>query len=112
VTTALAAIERAAPVDLIFQSIAGTEAANRHFGVDLALLREARSAALSLGRGTLGDNVMYFETGQGSALSAEAHHGIDQQTPRSPRLRRRTRLRPAAGEFGGRLYRAGIPVRR
>ena len=80
VTTALAAIERGAPVDLVFQSIAGTEAANRDFGVDLALLREAREAALSLGRGTVGDNVMYFETGQGSALSAEAHHGVDQQT--------------------------------
>jgi ethanolamine ammonia-lyase large subunit len=80
VTTALAAIARGAPVDLVFQSVAGTEAANRHFGVDLALLREARDAALSLGRFTIGDNVMYFETGQGSALSAEAHHGVDQQT--------------------------------
>ena len=80
VTTALAAIERGAPVDLVFQSIAGTEAANRHFGVDLALLGEARAAALALGRFTLGNNVMYFETGQGSALSAEAHHGVDQQT--------------------------------
>jgi ethanolamine ammonia-lyase large subunit len=80
VTTQIAAIERGAPVDLVFQSIAGTEAANRSFGVDLALLREARAAALSLGRGTLGDNVMYFETGQGSALSANAHHGVDQQT--------------------------------
>jgi len=80
VTTALAAIERGAPVDLVFQSVAGTEGANRHFGVDLALLSEARDAALSLGRGTIGTNVMYFETGQGSALSAEAHHGVDQQT--------------------------------
>jgi ethanolamine ammonia-lyase large subunit len=80
VTTALAAIERKAPVDLVFQSIAGTEKANRHFGVDLALLREARDAALSLGRGTIGANALYFETGQGSALSAEAHHGVDQQT--------------------------------
>jgi ethanolamine ammonia-lyase large subunit len=80
VTTAIAAIERGAPVDLVFQSIAGTEMANRHFGVDLALLHEARDAALSLGRGTVGSNVMYFETGQGSALSAEAHHGVDQQT--------------------------------
>jgi ethanolamine ammonia-lyase large subunit len=80
VTTAIAAIERGAAVDLVFQSIAGTEMANRHFGVDLALLREARDAALSLGRGTVGSNVMYFETGQGSALSAEAHHGVDQQT--------------------------------
>jgi ethanolamine ammonia-lyase large subunit len=80
VTTAIAAIERGAPVDLVFQSIAGTEAANRHFGIDLSLLAEAREAALSLGRGTIGNNVMYFETGQGSALSAEAHHGVDQQT--------------------------------
>ncbi|ASU38833.1 ethanolamine ammonia lyase large subunit [Herbaspirillum sp. meg3] len=80
VTNTIAAIERGAPVDLVFQSIAGTEAANRGFGIDLALLAESRSAALSLGRGTVGDNVMYFETGQGSALSAGAHHGIDQQT--------------------------------
>src|SRR5690242_10808849 len=80
VTMALAAIERGAPVDLVFQSVAGTEAANRHFGVNLALLGEARDTALSLGRGTVGANVMYFETGQGSALSAEAHHGVDQQT--------------------------------
>ena len=80
VTNTIAAIERGAPVDLVFQSVAGTEAANRGFGIDLRLLGEARSAALSLGRGTVGDNVMYFETGQGSALSANAHHGMDQQT--------------------------------
>jgi ethanolamine ammonia-lyase large subunit len=80
VTNTIAAIERGAPVDLVFQSIAGTEAANKSFGIDLALLDEARNAALSLGRGTVGDNVMYFETGQGSALSANAHHGVDQQT--------------------------------
>jgi ethanolamine ammonia-lyase large subunit len=80
VTNTIAAIERGAPVDLVFQSIAGTQAANASFGIDLALLREARDAALSLGRGTVGDNVMYFETGQGSALSANAHHGVDQQT--------------------------------
>jgi ethanolamine ammonia-lyase large subunit len=80
ITTTLRAIEAGAPVDLAFQSIAGTEAANRGFGISLALLREAREAALSLRRGTLGDNVMYFETGQGSALSADAHHGVDQQT--------------------------------
>ena len=80
VTTTLRAIERGAPVDLVFQSIGGTEAANRSFGVSLSLLREARDAALSLHRGTVGDNVMYFETGQGSALSADAHHGVDQQT--------------------------------
>ena len=80
VTTTLDLMGQGAPVDLVFQSIAGTEAANRSFGVDLALLREAHSAALALNRGTLGDNVMYFETGQGSALSADAHHGCDQQT--------------------------------
>ncbi|MEN3278217.1 MAG: ethanolamine ammonia-lyase large subunit [Massilia sp.] len=80
VTNTLAAIERGAPVDLVFQSIAGTQAANTGFGIDLALLREARAAALSLGRGTLGDNLMYFETGQGSALSSNANHGLDQQT--------------------------------
>jgi ethanolamine ammonia-lyase large subunit len=80
VTTTLELIRRGAPVDLVFQSVAGTQAANRSFGVDLAMLREAREAALSLGRGTVGSNVMYFETGQGSALSAGAHHGVDQQT--------------------------------
>jgi ethanolamine ammonia-lyase large subunit len=80
VTTTLDLIRAGAPVDLVFQSIAGTEAANRSFGINLALLKEARDAALSLGRGTVGNNVMYFETGQGSALSANAHHGVDQQT--------------------------------
>jgi ethanolamine ammonia-lyase large subunit len=80
VTTSLLAMQRGAPVDLVFQSVGGTEAVNRSFGVSLALLREAHEAALALGRGTLGNNVMYFETGQGSALSAEAHHGCDQQT--------------------------------
>ncbi|HET9584740.1 MAG TPA: ethanolamine ammonia-lyase subunit EutB, partial [Bradyrhizobium sp.] len=80
VTTTLGLIGQGAPVDLVFQSVAGTEAANRSFGVDLALLREAREAGLSLRRGTVGENVMYFETGQGSALSANAHHNVDQQT--------------------------------
>lgn len=80
VTNTMQAMERGAPVDLVFQSIAGTEAANRSFGIDLQLLAEAQSAALSLGRGSVGNNVMYFETGQGSALSANAHHGLDQQT--------------------------------
>ncbi len=80
VTTALRVMERGAPVDLVFQSVGGTEATNRSFGVSLALLAEARDAALSLRRGTVGQDVMYFETGQGSALSAEAHHGVDQQT--------------------------------
>jgi ethanolamine ammonia-lyase large subunit len=80
VTTTLGLIEQGLPVDLVFQSIAGTEAANRSFGIDLALLRQAHEAGLSLRRGSVGSHVMYFETGQGSALSADAHHGVDQQT--------------------------------
>lgn len=80
VTTSIEAIARGAPVDLVFQSIGGTQAVNASFGVTLAMLKEGREAALSLKRGTVGDNVMYFETGQGSALSADAHHGVDQQT--------------------------------
>src|SRR3984957_14747006 len=80
ISNTIEAIERNAPVDLVFQSIAGTEAANRSFGVDLAMLREGQQAALSLGRHSIGTNVMYFETGQGSALSANSHHGVDQQT--------------------------------
>jgi ethanolamine ammonia-lyase large subunit len=80
VTTTLGLIEQGVPVDLVFQSVAGTEAANRSFGVNLALLKQAHQAGQSLRRGTVGNNVMYFETGQGSALSAGAHHGVDQQT--------------------------------
>ena len=80
VTTQMEALRRGAPVDLVFQSIAGTQAANASFGVNLALLDEAHQAARELKRGTVGDNIMYFETGQGSALSAGAHHGVDQQT--------------------------------
>jgi len=80
VTTQMEAMKRGAPVDLVFQSIAGTEAANSSFGINLAMLEEAWQAARELGRGEIGDNVMYFETGQGSALSANAHHGVDQQT--------------------------------
>lgn len=84
VTNTLQAMAQGAPVDLVFQSIGGTEATNTSFGLNLALLDEAHAAALALRRGTLGDpataNVMYFETGQGSALSANAHHGVDQQT--------------------------------
>jgi ethanolamine ammonia-lyase large subunit len=80
VTTTLEVMRRGAPVDLVFQSIAGTEAANVSFGISLALLAEARDTALELRRGAIGSNVMYFETGQGSALSAAAHHGVDQQT--------------------------------
>ncbi len=94
VTTALAAMEKNAPVDLVFQSIAGTEAANAGFGISLALLEEAHQAALALKRGTLGDNVMYFETGQGSALSAEAHHGVDQQTVEARAYAVARRFRP------------------
>jgi ethanolamine ammonia-lyase large subunit len=80
VSTSLALMAKGAPVDLVFQSVAGTEAANGAFGVTLAMLAEARDAALALKRGTAGSNVMYFETGQGSALSSGAHHGVDQQT--------------------------------
>ncbi|RUR34558.1 ethanolamine ammonia-lyase subunit EutB [Vreelandella nanhaiensis] len=80
VTNTLEAIEQGAPVDLVFQSIGGTEATNRSFGFDLSTLAEAEAAAQSLNRGTVGRNVMYFETGQGSSLSADAHHGLDQQT--------------------------------
>ncbi|OAI09937.1 ethanolamine ammonia-lyase [Methylomonas lenta] len=80
VTTSMALMQRGAPVDLVFQSIAGTEAANRSFGIDLAMLREAKAMAESLNRGSVGNQMMYFETGQGSALSANAHHGIDAQT--------------------------------
>jgi len=80
VTNQIQLIEKGAPLDLVFQSIAGTEKANKSFGIDIALLKEAQSAALSLNRGTVGTNVMYFETGQGSALSANANFGVDQQT--------------------------------
>jgi ethanolamine ammonia-lyase large subunit len=80
ITTQFKALERGAPVDLIFQSIGGTEKTNASFGVNLALLDEAYQAGLALRRGTIGDNIMYFETGQGSSLSADAHHGVDQQT--------------------------------
>ena len=80
VTTTLKAIEQGYPVDLVFQSIAGTQKANDSFGINLNLLNEAHLAALELNRGTIGNNCMYFETGQGSALSANAHEGLDQQT--------------------------------
>lgn len=80
VTTTMKAIEQGAPVDLVFQSIAGTQKANDSFGINLAMLQEAHEMALALKRGTVGDNCMYFETGQGSALSANAHEGMDQQT--------------------------------
>jgi ethanolamine ammonia-lyase large subunit len=80
VTTSIEAVNRGVPLDLVFQSIAGTEAANASFGINLNVLKEGYDAGLSLNRGTLGQNLMYFETGQGSALSANAHHGVDQQT--------------------------------
>ncbi len=80
VTNQIQVMEKGAPVDLVFQSIAGTEKANKSFGINIAVLREAQSAALSLNRGTVGNNVMYFETGQGSVLSANANFGVDQQT--------------------------------
>ncbi|MGZ8802901.1 MAG: ethanolamine ammonia-lyase subunit EutB, partial [Mycobacterium sp.] len=85
VTTTMELIERGAPVDLVFQSIAGTQGANTSFGITLPMLAEANEAGRALGRGTVGDNVMYLETGQGSALSAHAHlgvggHPVDQQT--------------------------------
>jgi ethanolamine ammonia-lyase large subunit len=80
ITTTIQAIERNAPVDLVFQSIGGTEATNTSFGVNLNILQEGYEAGISLNRGTVGNNLMYFETGQGSSLSANAHHGLDQQT--------------------------------
>ena len=84
ITTQLACLERGVPVDLLFQSIAGTEAANASFGVNLALLREGRERVLEHHRGRAvawrGEEAMYFETGQGSALSAGAHHNVDQLT--------------------------------
>ncbi|MDE8349120.1 MAG: ethanolamine ammonia-lyase subunit EutB [Acidocella sp.] len=80
VTNVIEVMNRGGAVDLVFQSIAGSEAANAGFGVNLGILQEAQAAALALGRGSLGQNLMYFETGQGAALSAEAHFGIDQQT--------------------------------
>jgi ethanolamine ammonia-lyase large subunit len=80
VTTQIRAMDKGAPIDLVFQSIGGTEETNRSFGITLHLLQEAYEAALALNRGSIGNNVMYFETGQGSSLSANAHHGVDQQT--------------------------------
>lgn len=80
ITTSMQCAEKGAPIDLIFQSIAGTEKANKSFGISLSILNEANQAIRELKRGTVGNQVMYFETGQGSALSANAHHGIDAQT--------------------------------
>ena len=111
VTNAIEIIARGAPVDLVFQSIAGSEAANRGFGIDLALLRQAQDAALGLGRGQVGQNVMYFETGQGAALSANAHHGVDQQTMEARAYGGGARVRAFAGQHRGRLYRPRVPLR-
>ncbi|HEX8327661.1 MAG TPA: ethanolamine ammonia-lyase subunit EutB [Hymenobacter sp.] len=94
VTTTLELIQQKAPVDLTFQSIAGTEAANASFGINLTLLQEAHEATLALNRGTIGQHVMYFETGQGSALSANAHHGLDQQTAEARAYAVARRFRP------------------
>lgn len=80
VTTALQAMEKNAPVDLVFQSVAGSQKANEGFGISLDLLHEAHDAVHALGRGASDANLMYFETGQGAALSADAHFGVDQQT--------------------------------
>ena len=80
VTTSIEMANRGLPVDLVFQSIAGTQKANTSFGISLEMLREGYEAGLALKRGTVGENVMYFETGQGSALSADAYFGCDQQT--------------------------------
>jgi ethanolamine ammonia-lyase large subunit len=79
-STTLQLMQQQAPVDLVFQSIGGTEKTNRSFGVSLAMLQEGYEGARALQRGTVGHNVMYFETGQGSSLSANAHGGVDQQT--------------------------------
>ena len=107
VTTTLEAMRRGAPVDLVFQSIGGTEATNTSFGVTAALLAEADAAARALKRGSVGDNVMYFETGQGSALSAGAHHGVHRGT----RLWPGTHVQALPGQQRGRLHRPGIPER-
>jgi ethanolamine ammonia-lyase large subunit len=80
ITTTIELINRGAPVDLVFQSIGGTEATNSGFGINLAMLREGYDAGRSLNRGSIGNNLMYFETGQGSSLSSETHHGVDEQT--------------------------------
>ena len=112
VTSSIELINRGAPVDLVFQSVAGTQAANTSFGVNLALLKEGREAGLSLKRGTLGDNVMYFETGQGSALSADAHHGVDQQTLEARAYAVCSRVRAVARQHRRRLHRTGISLRR
>ena len=109
VTTAIQAINRGAPVDLVFQSIAGSEKANRGFGINLSVLAEAHDAALSLGRGTVGQNVMYFETGQGSALPPmRISASISRRWRRAPTPWRGDSA--AAGQHGRRLHRPGISL--
>jgi ethanolamine ammonia-lyase large subunit len=110
ITTTLELINKNAPVDLCFQSIAGTEKANTSFGISLNLLEEAYEATLSLNRGTVGNNVMYFETGQGSALSANAHHGVDQQTCEARAYAVAKKFNPIFGELGSGFYWAGVFV--
>ena len=112
VTTAIEAIRHGAPVDLVFQSIAGSEKANRGFGISLSLLREAQDAALALNRGTIGQDVMYFETGQGSALSADAHFGVDQQTMETRAYAVAQIVQAAPRQYRRRLHRSGISLRR
>ncbi len=112
VTTSIEAIGRGAPVDLVFQSIGGTQAVNEFFGVTLDILRQGREAALSLKRGTVGDNVMYFETGQGSALSADAHHGADQQTLEVAGLCSRPKIQAIARQFRRRVYWTRVSLQR
>ena len=117
VTTTLGLIEAGAPVDLVFQSIAGTEGANRAFGVNIGLLDEANAAAREMGRGTVGNNVMYLETGQGSALSSGTHLGtggepVDQQTLEARALCGGPAPGAVTGEYRRRVHRAGVPLRR
>jgi ethanolamine ammonia-lyase large subunit len=111
-TAQVEALGRGAPVDLLFQSIAGTEAANRSFGITLEMIAEGQAAVLAQRRGTVGDNVMYFETGQGSALSAGAHHGVDQQTLEARAYAVARRFSPLLVNSGRRLHRPRIPLRR
>ncbi len=116
ITTQLACLDQQVPVDLLFQSIAGTEAANRSFGVDLALLREGRERVLEQHRQRdvrwVGEQVMYFETGQGSALSAGAHHQVDQLTLEARAYGLASALDPFLGQQRGRVHWPGVPVRR
>jgi ethanolamine ammonia-lyase large subunit len=108
VTNQIRAIEQGAPADLVFQSIGGTEQTNRGFGIDLALLQQAHDAAQSLQRGTVGQNVMYFETGQRAVGRCPRRRGPADL--RGARLRDRAPVSAAAHQHGGRLHRAGVPL--